>query len=184
MNSTKPLAKLALSALAVAALTLGATDSLADHDHDGDGKGGGKGAGATIHGVNFQFKTALDESFCVEASLATGQEGREVYISKCAGKDNQHWTFTDGADGSNIIVGHLGMCLDIRGRKTGDGTPVQIWRCHYGQNQRFTVTPSGRVKEVQSGKCLTVGKVAGEHKPVYIDECDEQAKQQTWRLVQ
>jgi hypothetical protein len=172
MKWTKLVTKLALSALSLGAVLLGAHDG-----HAGP-------SGPTVHGVNFMIKTVLDETFCIEASAATGQEGRQVYITQCNGRENQRWTFTDGADGSSVIVGHLGMCLDIRNHKTKDGVPLQIWRCHYGANQRFTVTPSGRIKEVQTGKCLTIGKVAGDHKPVFIDECDEQVREQTWRLAQ
>jgi len=167
----KTAGKLGLSVLAAGAVVFGALDVQAGPP--------------TVHGVNFQVKTLLDETFCMDAEIGNGQEGRRVTIGKCTGRGNQRWTFTDGADGSSVVVGDLGMCLDIRNHRVKDGTPIQIWRCHYGTNQRFVVTPSGRIKEVQSGKCLTVGKgPAAEHKPVFIDECDEQVKEQTWRLVQ
>jgi hypothetical protein len=162
-------AKAVVSALALGAITLGAR---------------GAGADAKIHGVNFMMKALIDETFCVSANTDTATEGRSVFLAKCTGAENQRWTYTDGSDGSSVVVGHLGMCLDIRNRRSGDNTPVQIWRCHYGNNQRFRVTPSGHIKEVQSGKCLTVSKTPADHGAVYIDECDEQVKQQTWRLVQ
>ncbi|WP_158914552.1 RICIN domain-containing protein [Caulobacter sp. S45] len=48
-----------------------------------------------------------------------------------------------------------GLCLDVRGRSSrADGTPVQLWQCHFGANQRFALSPDGRIHEVSSGKCL------------------------------
>src|SRR5260370_30905383 len=109
MSRAKTITQLGLSLLTLGMLTARSTDSRAE--------------GVQVHGVNFMVKTVLDESFCLDASLDRGQEGREVYIYKCHGRENQRWTFTDGADGASAIIGHLGMCLDIRGRKTRDGTP-------------------------------------------------------------
>src|SRR5579859_5093864 len=109
MGSMKVLTRGVMSAFVVCGVVLGARD--------------GRAGAPSIHGVNFEVKTLLDETFCLDASLDRGQEGREVYIFKCHGRENQRWTFTDGADGSSVIVGHLGMCLDIRNRKVGDGTP-------------------------------------------------------------
>lgn len=163
------LATWVLPALAIGAVALGVSDARAD---------------ARVHGVGFQMKTVLDETFCIGANADTATEGRTVFIQKCTGAETQRWTFTDGADGSSVIVGSQGMCLDIRNHRSGDGTPIQLWRCHYGNNQRFRVTPTGRIREVQSGKCLTIGKTVADRAAVFIDECDEQRSQQTWRLVQ
>jgi len=132
---------------------------------------------AEVHGVNLLIKSKYNSQYCVDASLDRKQEGREVYIYKCHGRENQRWTFTDGTDGASAVVGIQGLCLDIRGRSVKDNTPVQLWRCHYGANQQFKVTSLGQIREVQSGKCLTIGKVVGDRKPVFIDECDGNRKQ-------
>ncbi|MFI5299462.1 MAG: RICIN domain-containing protein [Polyangiales bacterium] len=135
-----------------------------------------------VHGVNFKVVSQLDESFCLDASLDKGEEGKEVYLFKCHGRENQRWTFTDTKDSKTVIVGHKGMCLDVRGRKAGDGTPIQLWKCHYGDNQKFEYTSGGQIKDAHSGKCLEVAGAA-DRKPVYINDCDDKKASQRWNLA-
>jgi len=138
-------------------------------------------AAAEIHGNHFMIRSALNNQYCIDASLDKKEEGREIYLYKCHGRENQRWTFTDGVDGTSAIVGEEGRCLDIRGRSVKDNTPAQLWRCHYGDNQRFKVTSIGQIREVQSGKCLTIGNRVGDRKPVFIDDCDG-SKAQLWKI--
>lgn len=37
------------------------------------------------------------------------------------------------------IVGLGGKCLDITGGRADDGTPVILWDCHGGGNQRWRI---------------------------------------------
>jgi hypothetical protein len=157
----------------------------------------GHGAAAEeMHGVGFVLVSALEangKKFCMDASLDAKAETKtwgEVYIYECHGRENQRWSLTDGADGTSAIIGHRGMCLDVRGRQKKDGTPIQLWKCHYQANQRFVAVSDAkdrslfRIKETSNrGSCLTVGPQAGDRKPVFLDECDEQTKQQTWRIA-
>lgn len=53
-----------------------------------------------------------------------------------------------------IAVG-LGKCLDVTGNGTADGTPVQLWDCFGGGNQRWTAA-NGTLVNVGSGLCLDV----------------------------
>jgi endo-1,4-beta-xylanase len=56
--------------------------------------------------------------------------------------------------GSGQIVGRASnRCVDISGLNTADGTPIQIWDCTGGWNQRWTNT-NGALVNPQSGKCL------------------------------
>jgi hypothetical protein len=133
------------------------------------------------HGVNFSIHSTIDPNFCVESASTGGPEGRTVYMSTCVNRDNQHWTFTWDTGNNSVIVGGEGLCLDIRGRKVGDGQPVQIWKCHYGDNQRFTFTASGHLREVKSGKCLDIAQ-AQQNAAVSINECNETKKTQIFQL--
>ena len=133
------------------------------------------------HGVNFTIHSSIDPSFCVESASTGGPEGRTVYMSSCAARDNQHWTFTWDAGNNSVIVGGEGLCLDIRGRKAGDGQPVQIWKCHYGDNQKFTYTATGHIREVKSGNCLQIAQAA-QNAAVSIAACNETAKTQIFNI--
>ncbi|WP_406174070.1 RICIN domain-containing protein [Streptomyces sp. NBC_00996] len=49
-----------------------------------------------------------------------------------------------------------GMCLDVEGNKTANGTPVQIYTCSGSSAQKWVLGEDGTVHGVHSGKCLDV----------------------------
>ena len=133
------------------------------------------------HGINISIHSTVDANFCVETTHGGGPEGRSVYMSQCASRDNQHWAFTWNGDNNSVIVGDQGVCLDIRGRKPGDGKPVQVWKCHFGDNQRFAFTANGHIREIKSGKCLEVA-AATQNAAVTINECKDTNPKQVFSL--
>ncbi|ULR52234.1 non-reducing end alpha-L-arabinofuranosidase family hydrolase [Streptomyces deccanensis] len=48
-----------------------------------------------------------------------------------------------------------GRCLDVSGANQADGTNVQIWDCHSGTNQQWTLTDNNQLT-VYGNKCLDV----------------------------
>ncbi len=73
--------------------------------------------------------------------------------------------------------------VEVRGRTAGDGVAVASYKCHYGDNQKFTFTPTGHIQEVKSGKCLQVA-AASAGIAVSLDTCDETKKGQSFKLAQ
>ncbi|WP_189944343.1 non-reducing end alpha-L-arabinofuranosidase family hydrolase [Streptomyces aurantiogriseus] len=74
-----------------------------------------------------------------------------------------------------------GRCLDVSGASQTDGTNVQIWDCHGGTNQQWTLTDSNQLT-VYGNKCLDVpghATTAGT-RPV-IWSCNGGTNQQ-WRV--
>jgi Ricin-type beta-trefoil lectin domain len=138
--------------------------------------------GSLVHGVNFMVKTFLDESFCLETDVDVSATPT-VHIAPCTGRANQRWTFTDGEDGSSVIVGDRGFCLTVeRGAKP---EKLGIATCDYHTNQRFTVTPAGLIKERRSDDCLTNHSPVVNGNDIALEECrDSLAAEQTWRLAQ
>ena len=123
----------------------------------------------------FLVKSKDHGDFCMDASQDEGKRGREVYIYKCHGKFNQRWTITQNEDHTVSIVGFDGRCIDVRGAKAGDGTPLIMYPCHLGANQKFE-RREGMLVEKQSGKCLTTswGK---DRNAIYIDDCSGRREQ-------
>ncbi|MCI4066206.1 RICIN domain-containing protein [Micromonospora sp. R77] len=62
---------------------------------------------------------------------------------------------TGGGTGQAIVGQGSGRCLDIAGNPGTDGTPVQLWDCHGGDNQKWARTGSTFVNPA-TGKCLDV----------------------------
>ena len=56
--------------------------------------------------------------------------------------------------GGGPITGYQGMCLDIRGAGTADGTPAQVYTCNGTNAQQWTATSAGQLQAL--GKCLDV----------------------------
>jgi type 1 glutamine amidotransferase len=65
------------------------------------------------------------------------------------------------------ITGVAGKCADVSGSGSADGTKVQLWTCHGGANQQWTVTGS-TLRAL--GKCLTVAGTAN-GSPVQLSTC-------------
>lgn len=51
---------------------------------------------------------------------------------------------------------HTGKCLEIGGWKKNNGANVNMWKCHGGKNQRWTVYKNGTIRSDLNGKCLDV----------------------------
>ncbi|MER5352734.1 RICIN domain-containing protein [Kitasatospora sp. NPDC002551] len=48
------------------------------------------------------------------------------------------------------------QCLDVTGRRTDDGAPVEQWPCNDGDNQKWYWTDAHELVGVGSGKCLDI----------------------------
>ena len=57
-----------------------------------------------------------------------------MQIWDCNGGANQKWTIN--ADGTIVGV-QSGLCLDVTGASTANGTLIEIWTCNGGGNQRW-----------------------------------------------
>lgn len=138
--------------------------------------------GSLVHGVNFMLKTFLDETFCVETDVAVSATP-SVYLAQCTGRANQRWTFTDGEDGSSVVVGDRGFCLKVGHRPEPEG--LGIATCDYHADQRFKVTPAGLIMERHSDDCLTVSSPILSGAAIFVEECqDPMVPVQVWRLAQ
>jgi len=70
---------------------------------------------------------------CLDAPL-NAVAGDKVTLFDCNGGTNQQWQFN--ADGSIRGVAS-GLCLDVTGDATANGTLVEVWTCHGAANQRW-----------------------------------------------
>jgi glucosylceramidase len=61
---------------------------------------------------------------------------------------------TDPSGPTGTISGLGGRCLDVVDNVSADGTPVQLWSCFGGANQRWTRAADGTVRSL--GRCLDV----------------------------
>ncbi|MFC4065334.1 beta-1,3-glucanase family protein [Actinoplanes subglobosus] len=87
---------------------------------------------------------------CVDvAGNDTGGDGAAVQIWDCqlTARD-QHWAWT----GQSLTT--LGLCLDIAGGGTANGTPLQLHTCTGNAAQTWVVNGNGTISNPQSGRCI------------------------------
>ena len=135
---------------------------------------------STAHGENFLFKSAVDNSFCIDMSPGA-TEGLNVVLSACGTADTERWALTWNADGSNAFINSQGMCLDARQRKAGDGLAVRAYKCHFGENERWSYNAAGQIVEDHSGLCLSI-PAAGAGAQVSFATCESTKNTQIWKL--
>ncbi|MFI6316752.1 ricin-type beta-trefoil lectin domain protein [Nonomuraea sp. NPDC050556] len=88
-----------------------------------------------------------------------------------------------GPGGSTSVVRNVnaGRCLDVPNASTANGTQLQLWDCHSGGNQQWTLTASKQL-QVYGNKCLDAGNQGTTNgTPVIIWDCNGQTNQQ-WNL--
>jgi poly(3-hydroxybutyrate) depolymerase len=61
--------------------------------------------------------------------------GARVQIWDCNGGANQQWNLNDNGTVANA---QTGLCLDVNGAATTNGTAVVVWGCHTAANQRWS----------------------------------------------
>jgi endo-1,4-beta-xylanase len=99
--------------------------------------------GAQVHiwdchtGANQQF-TANGRALqvmgkCLDVASNAGT-GTRAQIWDCNGGANQQWVFNSNGTISNA---QTGLCLDVNGAGTANGSAVIVWTCHGGANQRW-----------------------------------------------
>jgi hypothetical protein len=133
-----------------------------------------------IRGMNLLIRAASNEEMCIDAQ-STGEIHPTVQLFHCHGRENQRFSFLEQGESSQI-TGIGGLCLDVQGQHSNNGTPLQLYPCSGAPNQRFRHEIDGRLREVQTGKCLTVSDFT-EHAGVFIDDCAEKKKGQVWVIA-
>lgn len=105
--------------------------------------------------------------------------GAVVELETCTGGNTaQRWQA--GTDGQLINVAS-GRCLDDPGKKTANGTKLDIWACNGGTNQHWTL-PAAELASGLAGNCLTdKGGSTTNGNPIVTADCTG-ASSQKWTI--
>ena len=76
-----------------------------------------------------------------------------------------------------------GKCLDVAGGNPAAGTPIILWPCHGGPNQRWTVTKEGQIRGL-GGKCsaTVTGRMPADGTPITLSSCNREFNQK-WSFM-
>jgi alpha-galactosidase len=92
----------------------------------------------SCHGAANQLFTSSGNTLqllgkCLETP-ANATAGARAQLWDCNGGTHQQWTLNSNGTISNA---RNGLCLDVNNNGTANGTPVIVWTCHDGANQRW-----------------------------------------------
>jgi hypothetical protein len=129
------------------------------------------------------LRCAANDAYCIDAAQDRTAKRTPVRLFLCHGGDNQRWSMALDPKGSTAIVGFGALCLDLRTAHPKDGASVDLTTCTGGPNQLFTYDASGHLRDLTSGKCLTVAKAA-RGTPVVAEPCDPGNPGQAWTFAE
>jgi hypothetical protein len=131
----------------------------------------GTGGDNSTSGVGYFFEGAVTAGYPSDAS----ENAAQASITAAG------YAFPASGQGSQVVGGQSGRCLDVPNSSTTNGTQVQLYDCSGGSNQRWTST-SSRQLTVYGNKCLDAsGQGASNGTAVIIWDCNGQANQQ-WNV--
>ena len=99
-----------------------------------------------------------------------------IQVYTCNGTNAQQWTVE-----SNGTLEVLGMCLDVDGAGTANGTTVDLYTCNGTGAQVWEPQSNGELINPNSGKCLDDTGYGGSGTQVQIWTCDDTSNQE-WTL--
>ena len=119
--------------------------------------------------------SAANPTYCIEAASGRSSQHPPVRLFTCHGQENQRWSLAAGEERATTLVGIAGLCLEVR------GTVAQLSACTGHENQRINYDGGGRLRDLTTGKCLTVTRAA-RGAPVLIAPCDPGNPGQVWSV--
>ncbi len=134
----------------------------------------------TVHGGGFQLHSVMDPNFCAEVGGGAA-DLRSVTLEPCVAASAQRWTFSWLATGLNQMIETQGMCVDVSGRKPGDGVAVAVTYCKNTKAEKLTFSLTGQIEFAKG--CLSFPRNAA-GAAVFLEACDSMNNRQFWKLSQ
>ncbi len=110
----------------------------------------------------------------------SAQKGAQLVLSDRTGFTTQNWRAGPSAPRVATLTGRTGLCVDLTGGVTDNGTPLEVWGCNGAGNQKLSLYGDGTLRILD--KCVDIG---GDHlsngSPVQIWECNNTAAQR-WAI--
>jgi beta-glucosidase len=97
---------------------------------------------------------------CLTDPGSSTTPGTQVQIQTCSGSTDQKWTpqagssVGGGGTGTGAITGYEGLCLDVAGANSANGTKIDVYTCNGTGAQQWTVETNQTLQAL--GKCLDV----------------------------
>jgi hypothetical protein len=137
---------------------------------------GDAASGQPVVQTGVLIHSAANPMYCIDAAQSRSAKHPPVRLFTCHGQENQRWSLAAGAERVTTLVGVGGLCLEIRGRA------VQLSACTGHDDQKLNYDGGGRLRDLTTGKCLTVTRAA-RGAPILMAACDPGNPGQVWSLA-
>uniref|UniRef100_UPI001F27204A RICIN domain-containing protein n=1 Tax=Streptacidiphilus neutrinimicus TaxID=105420 RepID=UPI001F27204A len=149
----------------------------------GSGGGGGRQTPAAGNGTGVEL-VGRGSSRCItvtDGAAEGGKDGKPLELWDCSGAVWQKWTFVlDGTPDNRGTIHSLGLCMDVAGANTADGTTVQLANCNGGPAQVWTLntTQGGDLVSILANKCVDAAyQGTGNGTRLQLWDCNGQSNQ-------
>ncbi|WP_143570314.1 ricin-type beta-trefoil lectin domain protein, partial [Streptomyces acidiscabies] len=115
---------------------------------------------------------------CLGVTGSSTAAGAGAAIRGCETAADRQWT--SWAGGEVRVFGD--KCLDAYDQGTADGTRVITWTCNGQDNQKWTTSSDGTLRNVHAGRCLDTDRSGtAEGTALVLWSCDGRASQRWTR---
>ncbi len=108
-------------------------------------------AGSSAPSVSGVEVYSHDSNRCITVVGGQGKDGSPLEIRDCTGSAAQKWTIR--SDGT---IRAFGLCMDLAGASTANGTVIQLAYCNGGPAQQFDLNFRHDLVNVPADKCVDV----------------------------
>ncbi|WP_367318423.1 ricin-type beta-trefoil lectin domain protein [Streptomyces sp. HUAS ZL42] len=109
-------------------------------------------AGKHVAYVDMSSLTTADLADPLHPNDSGYQKMADAFHRGVQSADSAGWLRNPAPAPARVESGIAGKCMDVNGAGTADGTAVQIWSCHGGANQLWSLYTDGTLRSM--GKCL------------------------------
>jgi hypothetical protein len=92
---------------------------------------------------NVKITMKLNTAKCIGPNYNGTTAGTQLVVQDCNGSFNQAWMTSEQGAGSGIFAyrnaAAPGLCMDVAGASSANGTHMQLWNCTGASNQLFKV---------------------------------------------
>jgi hypothetical protein len=126
--------------------------------------------------------SGANEGMCFNVVDDNASQHASVKLHPCNGRENQRWSFGPGVAGA-VQVGSIGgLCLDVPGNPSPNGSYTQLMTCNGSPTQEYKFYADGRIRELATNKCLGAGGGA-DHLGIVPEVCSITNLAQVWTVA-
>jgi hypothetical protein len=79
--------------------------------------------------------TVRSMGMCMDLAWGSSDDGTTIQLARCHGGPAQHFDLNGAGD---LVNTGADKCVDVKDKRTGNGTGLQLWQCAGTSNQKWS----------------------------------------------